>query len=85
LGCTHYPLLKKTLRKIAGKHVKLVDSAEETAKATERRLLELGLRRSGGKGSRAFYVSDAPKRFVKLSRKFLGQGAGRVSLHAFDA
>ena len=32
LGCTHYPLLKKTLREVAGAGVTLVDSAAETAR-----------------------------------------------------
>jgi len=32
LGCTHYPLLKKAIRGFMGPRVKLVDSAEETAK-----------------------------------------------------
>jgi glutamate racemase len=32
LGCTHYPLLKKAIRKYLGSSVRLVDSAEETAK-----------------------------------------------------
>ncbi len=31
LGCTHYPLLKKAIRKFMGREVRLVDSAEETA------------------------------------------------------
>ena len=31
LGCTHYPLLKKAIRKFMGKGVLLVDSAEEVA------------------------------------------------------
>ena len=32
LGCTHYPLLKKAIREFIGSGVRLVDSAEETAK-----------------------------------------------------
>jgi len=32
LGCTHYPLLKSAIQKMMGKAVRLVDSAEETAK-----------------------------------------------------
>ena len=35
LGCTHYPLLKKAIRKFMGPGVRLVDSAEETAKVVE--------------------------------------------------
>ena len=32
LGCTHYPLLKKTIGEIVGEKVKLVNPAKETAK-----------------------------------------------------
>jgi glutamate racemase len=85
LGCTHYPLLKKTLQKVAGKKVSLIDSAEQTAIETDRRLTELGLRRRGGKPSRTYFVSDAPRRFLRLSKRFLGTPVARVSLHAFDA
>ncbi len=35
LGCTHYPLLRHVLRQVAGKGVKLVDSAEVTAERVE--------------------------------------------------
>jgi len=35
LGCTHYPLLKNVLKRVAGKSVKLVDSAEVTAERVE--------------------------------------------------
>jgi glutamate racemase len=31
LGCTHYPLIKPLLRRVAPGHVKIVDSAESTA------------------------------------------------------
>src|ERR1700678_998143 len=33
LGCTHYPLLKPLLRRVAPEHVSIVDSAESTARA----------------------------------------------------
>lgn len=85
LGCTHYPLLKETLGKVAGKSVTLVDSAEQTALATDRRLTELGLRRAKGRGRRSYFVSDAPGRFLRLSGRFLGTAVTRVRLHAFDA
>ncbi|MCX5797333.1 MAG: glutamate racemase [Elusimicrobia bacterium] len=84
LGCTHYPLLKGVLRRIMGPRVRLIDSAEQTALETERLLLSLGLRRAGGRGRRRFFVSDAPRRFLKLARRLLGVRVGSVELHAFD-
>lgn len=34
LGCTHYPLIKSTIQKVIGNHVKIVSSSEETARET---------------------------------------------------
>lgn len=86
LGCTHYPFLKKALARTMGSKVRLIDSAEETARETERVLSELGLRApKGRKGRREFYASDAPERFARLGRRMLGGAVGRVRLHPFDA
>ncbi|OGR85180.1 MAG: hypothetical protein A3J74_09025 [Elusimicrobia bacterium RIFCSPHIGHO2_02_FULL_57_9] len=84
LGCTHYPLLKGTVGRIVGPKVKLIDSAEETARETEELLLRLKIRRTGGRSVRQFFVSDAPRRFLRLAR-LLGVKVSRVALHSFDA
>jgi glutamate racemase len=73
LGCTHYPLLKKAIRKYLGSGVRLVDSAEETAKAIESVLRKNSIARKAGKGTHSFFVTDAPDRFVKVGRRFLGE------------
>jgi len=38
LGCTHYPLIKPLLRRVAPAHVAIVDSAESTAREVARQL-----------------------------------------------
>lgn len=73
LGCTHYPLLKKTIRKYLGSRVRLVDSAEETAKEVEALLKKRAMARKAGRGAHGFFVTDAPDRFVKVGRRFLGE------------
>ncbi len=73
LGCTHYPLLKKAIRKFMGVRVRLVDSAEETAKEVEQALKTMTLGRRVGKGGHSFFVTDAPDRFFKVGRRFLGE------------
>ncbi len=86
LGCTHYPFLKGVIAEAIGKDVRLIDSAEETARETESLLSELGLRAPRGrKGRREFYASDAPERFARLGRRLLGAAVGGVKLHPFDA
>lgn len=74
LGCTHYPLLKKTIRRFLGSAVRLVDSAEETAAEVTAVLKKISLVRTRGKGSHGFFVTDAPDRFVRVGRRFLGEG-----------
>ncbi|MBI3287985.1 MAG: glutamate racemase [Elusimicrobia bacterium] len=86
LGCTHYPYLKGVLSRVMGRGVSLIDSAEETARETERVLADLGLRaKRGARGRREFYASDAPERFKRLARRMLGPGVASVRLHPFDA
>ena len=38
LGCTHYPLIKPLLRRVAPEHIAIVDSAESTAHEVARQL-----------------------------------------------
>jgi glutamate racemase len=83
LGCTHYPLLKPIIGRVVGSKIRLIDSAEETAKETEARLDKEGLLRRSGKGRRLFYASDAPKRFLRVARR-LGVNVKSVKLHPFD-
>jgi glutamate racemase len=73
LGCTHYPLLKKTIRNFMGRGVRLVDSAEETARDVAGALKKGVLARRNGKAIHSFFVTDAPDRFIKVGRRFLGE------------
>ncbi len=78
LGCTHYPLLRRTLTKVLGPTVVLVDSAEETAKTVWKLFEEQGLTHPEHGGSRSFYVTDVPTRFENVGRAFLGRQLTRV-------
>lgn len=74
LGCTHYPLLKKTIGAVMGEGVRLIDSGEETAKAIKKALEEGGIAREGdGPATRSFYVTDSPEKFKLLAGRFLGE------------
>ncbi|PYO94588.1 MAG: glutamate racemase [Gemmatimonadetes bacterium] len=72
LGCTHYPLLKKLLSRVMGPDVKLVDSAEETAKVVSDELERQGLLANGGAHEHRFVVSDDEPHFRKVGALFLG-------------
>lgn len=72
LGCTHYPLLKPTLRAILGDAVTLVDSAAETANSVKALLQRDGLFRRTPPRPPRFYVTDVPFRFERVGGEFLG-------------
>jgi len=75
LGCTHYPLLKEAISEVMGNSVRLVDSAESTAKEVKRLLMERGLERKteNNIGEHRFFVTDSPGRFVRVGRIFFGE------------
>ncbi len=74
LGCTHYPILKKTISKVLGKKIKLIDSGEEAAKEVKRLLIQFELLNPQKKsGQHKFFVTDFQKKFKEISERFLGQ------------
>lgn len=85
LGCTHYPLLDKTIQKIMGNHVKLIDSGKETAKAVKRVLIETNLLNQSDKiGPDKFFISDIPMKFEEIGSRFLGKELGNVERVDFE-
>lgn len=86
LGCTHYPLLKSTIRHVMGGAVELIDSAEETTRALKAALMKLGLLNENSRiGKKKFYVSDSPEKFKKIGERFLRQRIGKVDLVDINA
>ncbi len=79
LGCTHYPLLKKTLQKVVGKKVILVDSAREVVHEVKATLTQLGKEKTlKRKAQYKFLISDRPQAFGKIAKKFLGREIKRI-------
>ncbi len=78
LGCTHYPLIRSTLRRIMGDSVTLVNPAYETAKELKEMLagLELLNDEPPGLGSNRyqFYVSDKAEKFVRFANSIIKYG-----------
>lgn len=69
LGCTHYPLLKKAIKKTVGKEVKIINPAESLSKEIKKYLDENPKIKSEIKKGREhnFYFSDEPYNFKKIS------------------
>lgn len=73
LGCTHYPLLKSVIGDVLGATVRLIDSAEETARETSAVLGQQQLAASADAEPRyRFIASDDPLMFLQLGQRFLG-------------
>ena len=74
LGCTHYPLLKKSIKTVMGKNVFLIDSAKEVALAVKSILEETNMVNDSKKEVKyKFLVSDKPQRFKMMASNFLGR------------
>ncbi len=84
MGCTHYPLLRSTLREIMGESVNLVNPAYETARELKDLLDEQGLSNDGKlepEGSmHQFYVSDAANKFKQFANTILPFGVDSTQL-----
>jgi len=74
LGCTHYPLLRPVLQRVAPAGVTLVDSAESTALAVLQLLgSKLATPTDTKRDQLKFFVTDSTEKFRRLGRLFLGQ------------
>jgi glutamate racemase len=79
LGCTHYPLIKPLLRRMAPEHVEIVDSAESTAREVARQL-QIGAlpaaaqtrRERRGAAELKFFATDSAEKFRMAGTRFLG-------------
>ncbi len=85
LGCTHYPVLEQSIRKVVGENISLIDSGKETAKAVKQLLIDKNMLRSGTKQEPdRFYVSDIPAKFEEVGSRFLGKQMANVERVDFD-
>lgn len=86
LGCTHYPILRRTIQQTVGEDVKLIDSGEATADEVAALLAEKGLANPNiVQGKRRlcddldhFYVTDAAERFAHIAERFLGSKPSKL-------
>jgi glutamate racemase len=74
LGCTHYPLIKYVLRRVAPEHVTIVDSAESTAQAVLHVLQGSSSSMSNPTSAPnlRFFATDSAEKFRAMGTRFLG-------------
>ncbi|MDO5456045.1 MAG: glutamate racemase [Eubacteriales bacterium] len=79
LGCTHYPLIRKTIGRIVGESVRLVNPAFETAMELQSLLKEHDLLAQrhpslGSESQYSFYVSDMADKFKAFANSIIKYG-----------
>lgn len=89
LGCTHYPLLQKTIQKVMGPEVILVNSAAEVAKVIKETLRQLDIAAEKTTVPEyAYYTSDSVEKFKTLGGTFLEreiQKAMKVDIDQYES
>lgn len=83
LGCTHYPLLKPLLHRVAPPKVEIVDSADSTADAVGHLLKRYPLPDPAEVERRKlprvrFFATDSVEKFRRLGAQFLGHSTDDV-------
>ncbi|MGH9049218.1 MAG: glutamate racemase [Acidimicrobiia bacterium] len=84
LGCTHYPLLARTISDVMGRDVVLVSSADETAFEVRTLLTETGRAARGSEARHEFLTSGDVQTFRQLGERFLGPEVASVQRWDWD-
>jgi glutamate racemase len=89
LGCTHYPLIRPIFQRVFGRGVRLVFSAEETAREVAETLERKGIATDPAReGASRFRTTGDPALFKPLGERFLQlpiAEVDRVSLAELEA
>lgn len=85
LGCTHFPLLRASIRRVIGADAVIIDSASTTARAVAKILDERGLRRIGeGSARLQLLATDGPGRFARVGGLFLEEAVSADDIELVD-
>lgn len=85
LGCTHFPALKSAIANVVGKDVRLVDSAETSARLLQQQLKNHQLLISTHKAGRVrFLVTDGPARFARVAKHFYSESVNAEQIELID-
>lgn len=84
LGCTHYPLFKRAIRRVVGEQVAVIDSAQQCAEDVAQKLQAADLSAAAvaidDRARVTSYVTDDAERFERLAPRFLGFAVDRPGL-----
>lgn len=78
LGCTHYPVIARTIKNVIGRKVKLVGCSRELAISLRDYLTKHKmLNNQNTLGERKYFVTDLNPRFLTVAEMFLGQNISK--------
>lgn len=84
LGCTHYPLLRRTIEVALPDHIMIIDSARAVAIEVQSILKDNHMEADSEAGELRCFVSDMPQKFQELAQRFLGEPLQQVTLTQLD-
>lgn len=80
LGCTHFPLLSAAIQQVMGARVRMISSAEETAREAAEVLSRRDELATGQSSPRHTFVTTGdPEEFRRLGSRVFGADLGRVA------
>lgn len=81
LGCTHYPLISKTIAKIIGPQIKIIDPAITACEELSNILRANNtLNTNQESGTYKFYVTDVPVKFQSIGERFLNHAINHLEV-----
>jgi glutamate racemase len=79
MGCTHYPLLEKTIQEVMGEEVKIVSSAHEVARVVKNHLSKYNMeRKDENHPEYKFFTSDSAEKFIELGSLIMNKKLDNV-------
>jgi glutamate racemase len=85
LGCTHFPVLADSIRRVLGSTVTLVDSAATTASAVVAELATDGIRHPmPATGRTQLLATDGAARFARVGGRFFGESVAAADVEIID-
>ncbi|PAB58635.1 glutamate racemase [Anaeromicrobium sediminis] len=83
LGCTHYPLVRKTIKKIYP-NLKIVNPSFEIIKSVKETLIEENLLADNPSYENTFYASDLSENFINMINSIFGEANVKIDFKNFD-
>jgi glutamate racemase len=83
LGCTHYPFLRKAIRKLLGDSINLIDTSEAVVRQLKRKLESQGRHLDNGEyGSIKFISSKDAQNLYQMAHELMQSGLDKHSIES---